>query len=310
MTVMQADQLTDRADALRSARTPFVLATVVRVERPTSAKPGDTALVLPDGTLVGFVGGSCAESTVRLHGLRLLDTGASTLLRITPGTGEETSAEGLVTVANPCLSGGTMDIFLEAMLPPVLLHVLGDAPVARALERLGGELGYEVTRTADPNAVIAPDTSAVVVATHGRDEEPVLTAALRAGVPYIGLVASERRGSGVLAGMALDDEDHARVHTPAGLAIGARTAPEVALAIMAELVSLHPTPVHRGAMGAPDEAVATGGDASGTALDPVCGMRVAVAPATVRYEHDGVTWYFCGTGCRQAFADDPLGYQR
>lgn len=304
---MQAGELTDRVDALRSARTPFVQATVVRVERPTSAKPGDVALVLPDGTLDGFVGGSCAESTVRLQGLRLLETGTSTLLRITPGAGEEESAEGLVTVANPCLSGGTMEIFLEAMRPPVLLHVLGEAPVARALERLGRELGYEVTRTADPSAAIAPDASAVIVATHGRDEEPVLTAALSAGVPYIGLVASKRRGDGVLATLDVGEDERARVHTPAGLAIGARTPPEVAIAILAELVSLHPTP----AAGSGDAmATARGDDASGPATDPVCGMTVAIAPGSVRYEHDGATWYFCGTGCRQAFADDPAAYQR
>src|SRR3954447_10198018 len=96
--------LLSRADQLREGRTPFVLATVVRAERPTSAKPGDRALVLPDGTVEGFVGGDCAESTVRAQGLRLLATGESTLLRITPNEGAETVTEGLVTVGNPCLS--------------------------------------------------------------------------------------------------------------------------------------------------------------------------------------------------------------
>src|SRR5256885_9568269 len=123
------DVMLTRVDHLRSGRTPFVLATVVRAERPTSAKPGDRALVLPDGTIEGFVGGRCAESTVRLQGLRLLRTGESTLLRITPDAGDasEAAAEGLVTVGNPCLSGGTLEIFLEAMMPPTLVHVFGDA---------------------------------------------------------------------------------------------------------------------------------------------------------------------------------------
>src|SRR3954454_19342871 len=107
-----------RADRLRAERTPFVLATVVRAERPTSAKAGDRAILLADGTIDGFVGGACAESTVRLEGLRLLDDGASTLLRITPSAGPVVGAavEGLVVVNNDCLSGGTLDIFLEAML--------------------------------------------------------------------------------------------------------------------------------------------------------------------------------------------------
>src|SRR5690606_27089759 len=110
------DLLAD-VERLRGDRTPFVLATVVRVERPTSATAGDRAILLADGTLAGFVGGSCAESTVRLEGMRLLATGESTLLRITPaesaGQPAGPPAEGMVTVANPCLSGGTLDIFLE-----------------------------------------------------------------------------------------------------------------------------------------------------------------------------------------------------
>src|SRR5882672_9519571 len=121
------DPVLTRVDRLRSGRTPFVLATVVRAERPTSAKPGDRALVLPDGSMEGFVGGQCAESTVRLQGLRLLRTGESTLLRITPTASSETVTDGLVTVGNPCLSGGSLDIFLEAMLPPTLIHIYGEA---------------------------------------------------------------------------------------------------------------------------------------------------------------------------------------
>lgn len=225
-----------RADHLRSDRTPFVVATVVRAERPTSAKPGDRALVLPDGSLEGFVGGTCAESTVRTHGLRLLRTGESTLLRITPSAATETVTDGLVTVGNPCLSGGSLDIFLEAVLPPLLVHVAGDAPVARALFEVGQALGHQVEPAGDP----PPDLAALIVASHGRDEEPALLKALHAGIPYIGLVASRRRGQAVLAALDVTDEQRARVHTPAGLDIGARTPPEIALSIYAELVSLRP----------------------------------------------------------------------
>jgi xanthine dehydrogenase accessory factor len=228
-----------RAEDLRARRTPFVLATVVRAQRPTSAKAGDAALILADGTLDGFVGGTCATSTVLAQGLRLLASGESTLLRITPDPSSRAVEEGSVTVANPCLSGGALDIFLEPMLPPPLVHVLGDAPVARALVALGEPLGYSVRATENPAAPIPPDAVAVVVASHGHDEEPVLAAALRAGVPYVALVASRRRGSAVLA--SVDAPDAAtRVHSPAGLDIGARTAPEVALSILAEIIASRP----------------------------------------------------------------------
>lgn len=222
-----------RAEALRARRTPFVLATVVRAQRPTSAKPGDRALVLPDGTLDGFVGGTCAADTVRGEGLRLLATGESTLLRITPSPADLEDEEGLVTVSNPCLSGGALDIFLEANVPPPLVRIFGDAPVARALVEVGRAMGYEVEATADPAAPVPVDAAAVVVASHGRDEEPVLAAALAAGVPYVALVASRKRGTAVLSTV---EGAAGRISSPAGMDIGARTPAEVAVSIYAELI--------------------------------------------------------------------------
>jgi xanthine dehydrogenase accessory factor len=282
---------------------PFVLATVVRAERPTSAKAGDRALILPDGTIEGFVGGACAESSVRLAGLRILDTGESTLLRITPESGDalrEPATEGLLTVGNPCLSGGTLEIFLEAMIPPMLVHVFGDAPVARAVASVGAALGYDIRATTDPDMPITPDTGAVVVASHGRDEERVLAAALRAGVRYVGLVASRRRGAAVVTALDADAEDKERVRTPAGLDIGARTPAEIALSVYAEIVALRP----RRRAGQPGPAR----PAVAEAVDPVCGMTVAVTAITLSTSHGGRPVYFCGPGCQHAFADDPARY--
>jgi xanthine dehydrogenase accessory factor len=240
------DTLLARADRLRTGRTPFVLATVVRAERPTSARPGDRALVLPDGTVEGFVGGSCAESTVRAQSLRLLAAGESGLLRISSSAADRAPAavhEGVIVVGNPCLSGGALDIFLEAMLPPPLVVVVGDAPVAQALVRVGAAAGYDVRTgastgaSAGASAEVLAGADAVVVATHGRGEEDVLRAALRAEVPYIALVASRRRGAAVLAALGVPEEQTSRVSVPAGLDIGARTAGEIALSVYAELVA-------------------------------------------------------------------------
>src|ERR1700750_897685 len=114
---MIAARLSRRADELRSAATPFVVATVVRAQLPTSVHMGDAALVRGDGTIEGFVGGTCAEQSVRLHALRALETGEALLLRILPGDDDAPAAEGAVTVQNPCLSGGSLEIFLEPMLP-------------------------------------------------------------------------------------------------------------------------------------------------------------------------------------------------
>jgi xanthine dehydrogenase accessory factor len=226
-----------RTAELRSGRKPYVLATVVRAQRPTSAKAGDRALVLADGTVEGFVGGHCALDTVRAQGLKLLEPkrgGQATLLRITPEASEPREEEGLVAVGQPCLSGGTLEIFLEAVLPPVLVHVYGDSPIARAFAEVGRAIGHQVEASADPWAPIAGDTTAVLVASHGVSEEPVLRAALAAGVPYIGLIASRKRGAAVLAAV----EGGERVRVPAGLDIGARTPGEVAVSIHAEIIQL------------------------------------------------------------------------
>ena len=226
-----------RLAGLRSGREPYVLATVVRAQRPTSAKAGDRALVLPDGTIEGFVGGVCATDTVRAQSLRLLGDGGpgrATLLRITPEADAPHEEEGLVAVGQPCLSGGTLEIFLEAVLPAVLVHVYGDSPIARAFASVGKALGYQVESTADPLAAVAGDTSAVLVASHGVAEEPVLRDALAKGVPYIGLIASRKRGAAVLARV----EGGGRVHVPAGLDIGARTPGEVAVSVYAEIIGL------------------------------------------------------------------------
>ncbi len=481
------------AHELRARGVRYVSATVVRAERPTSAHAGDSAVVLADGAIVGFVGGACAESSVRLHALRALRVGSPVLLRITPSDGVDvgtsppgavpsraadaeasttatgpdgrlrpgvpaasaavvpatpdarpatppadapprgdgdTSAEvrvdpgdgGAVTVANPCISGGTLEIFLEPVVPAPLVVVHGDAPVAQALctvgraagfvvERLGGRAGAgsgEAATALQPaggvtvppaggGGVTVPPAGggggvtglpasgggggggvhataegggarsdlagalAVVVATHGRDELRLLQAALEAQVPYIGLVASPRRGAAVLEQLAVPDEARARIRTPAGLDLGARRPGEIALSIWAEIVAVaakrsvaasaagpgnepalapavvpgptpsgsSPTPAPPGPappVASPAPAVASGPIAppspvvpavvgssgapgwpvaADVAIDPVCGMEVAAVAASAQCMRDGVRYYFCGSGCQQAFEADP-----
>ena len=133
-------QLAQRAQQLTADRVPFVLATVVRARQPTSVRAGDSAIVLGDGTIDGFVGGTCATSSVRLHSLRALETGEAVLLRLVPDDGgfDPEAADGTVVVEhNPCLSGGALEIFLEPQLPAA--RACGgrrDADRASAFQRL------------------------------------------------------------------------------------------------------------------------------------------------------------------------------
>jgi xanthine dehydrogenase accessory factor len=312
---MIADAVARRAEELAGRGVAFVTATVVRAQSPTSARPGDVALVQGDGTVDGFVGGVCAEHSVRLYSLRVLETGEALLLRIMPdGPGvaeadaasegrdlasegrEVASEEGAVTVQNPCLSGGAIEIFLEAVLPAPRVLVSGETPIAAAVRRLGPELGLEVV--AVRNGVPAPAAGdlALVVAAHGRDELGILRRGLDAGLPYVGLVASRKRGTGVIEELRADgaaDERLEALDVPAGMGIGAETPAEIALAILARIVA-----VRRGGF---VPAPARAGAPPVVAIDPVCGMTVVAVAGTPSVEYDGETVYFCCAACQATF---------
>jgi len=298
---MIAARLSRRADELRAARTPFVVATVVRAQRPTSVHTGDAALVLGDGTIEGFVGGTCAEQSVRLHALRALETGEALLLRILPGDGEAPAAEGAVTVQNPCLSGGSLEIFLEPMLASPRVLVVGETPIASAVARMGAELDLDMVVVAGADVEPATDDLALVVAAHGRDELSALRRGLEAGLPYVGLVASRVRGAAVVAELQAEgvaEERLAGLETPAGLDIGARTPEEIALSILARIVA-----VRRGEQALSVRVVAPAPAAAqpATAIDPVCGMAVAAVAQTPHVDHEGRRVYFCCDGCRSTW---------
>jgi xanthine dehydrogenase accessory factor len=289
----------ERSAELVAAGVPHVRATVVRAEHPTSVHAGDSAVVHADGRIEGFVGGTCAESSVQVHARAALDRGEPLLLRILPGVDGTATEHGAVTVSNPCLSGGAVEIFLEPLAPPAQVLVVGDTPIAQALAELAGPLGLDATVVEDA-PVVDTDLAAVIVASHGRGEEQALAAALAAGVPYVALVASHRRGAAVLAALDVADADRAAVSVPAGLDIGARTAPEIALSILAELVEVRA----RSRAAEVAEGVATDAAAApqpGTAVDPVCGMTVLITDDAVTATADGETAWFCCAGCRDAW---------
>ena len=312
---MMTAALSRRAQELAAQGTPFVTATVVRAQRPTSVKAGDAALVLGDGTIEGFVGGVCAQQSVRVYALKAIETEEAVLLRIVPdgpvgedpATGREIEIEeGAVTAQNPCLSGGAIEVFLEPVLPAPRVLVVGDTPIAAAVQSLGAELGLDLVAVAGGAPEPAAGDLALVVAAHGRDELHTLRRGLDTGVPYVGLVASRKRGAGVLADLRADgvpDEQLELIDVPAGIDIGARTPAEVALSILATIVA-----VRRGERGATAGRahVAAAPSAPGStppplAVDPICGMTVAAVPDTPSLEVEGETVYFCCEGCKATF---------
>ena len=305
---MLRGELAEEADRLVGDRRPFVVATVVRARRPTSVRPGDAALVTGDGAVHGFVGGVCAETSVRLHSLRALETGEPLLLALVPEGSNEgdasgspehdpISSPGAIVERNPCLSGGALEIFLEPHVPAQRVLVAGESPIAGAVARLAGAAGYDVEHGVKASV---QGLTAVIVASHGKGEEALLAAALLAGVPYVALVASPRRGGSVRAALEVPDELRAQLHTPAGLDLGARTPDEIAISILAQLVvrlRADPAPTRPSQVQqAPAPIVVE------VAVDPVCGMQVAITEQAPRLERGGETIYFCCDGCRDRYA--------
>ena len=295
--------MAQRADELTRTGVPFVQATVVRAQGANSARPGDRAIILADGSMEGFVGGQCAAGSVRTAALGALSSGESLLLRVLPDDSAAfPESPGATVVVNPCLSGGALEIYLEPLLPSPRLHIVGSSPTAEAVAALAPPLGFVVDRAA---ADVSPTGATVVlVSSHGGDEPGAVRRALDADVGFIGVVCSRTRGEALLAELALPAHEAARVHVHVGLDIGARTAPEVALSILAEVVR----EIRVGGLAGPalDAVVSPVGSAPTTAVDPVCGMTVTIGPDTAHAVVDGVDHWFCMPGCRDTFlADHP-----
>jgi xanthine dehydrogenase accessory factor len=292
-------RMADRVAELIGARVPFVYVVVARAESPTSARPGDDAVVLADGSIEGFVGGVCTEASVRSAALAALADGRSVLLRVMPdGAAGFPDVPGAAVVTNPCLSGGALEILLRPEIPAPLVGVVGSTPISEAIATVGTAAGFAIDRL--DGKPPAAGTMAVIVASLGRDELGPLRAALDAGVGFVGLVASSKRGESVLAELELSAEERKRIHTPVGLPLGAQSAEEIALSVLAELVrairvdGLQPSP----------GTVAT---APVQVLDPICGMTVVAGPGTPHLLVDGVDHWFCGTGCRDAYEAQSAG---
>ncbi len=289
----------------------YVVATVVWRQAPSSGQIGSRAIITAEGRLHGWIGGACAEPTVIREAQRVIRSGEAQLLYL--GASEDlVLPEGMTAIPMSCQSEGALQIYVEPVLPPVHLLVIGHSPMARTLIELALTLGWraEVVAGADFTPGSLDERSVVVVATQGHGDEDVLEQVVTALPAYVGLVASHKRGEAVLGYLAergvprhlLD-----RVHTPVGLDLGSTTHSEIAVSVLAELVQQRAA----GAFAVEEGASSPGARTAlpvlepAEALDPVCGMTVPADAAHYPHEHDGTTYHFCCVGCRDAFAADP-----
>jgi xanthine dehydrogenase accessory factor len=293
------------AQRLQQQGQPYALVSVVRTEAPASARPGDKALVTAQGIVHGWIGGGCAQPAV-LHTVReALADGRARLIRIAPASADaardpQALLGDALEFGMSCHSGGTIELFIDPILPPTRLVVIGDSPVALAIAGLAPRVGLPVTviargadpqRFADASQVIDTDEAAavaaqvapgclVVVATQGRRDLQGLRAALALKALKVWLVASARKAQvlrELLLAAQYDPQAVNAIVAPAGQPIGARTPEEIALSVLASVVA-----VRRAARGVADERAASGApgappvsaecpDAGGAAAPKCCG---------------------------------------
>ena len=314
------DQFLSKAAELLAKDEPFAVAEVVRYQAPISGKPGDKAIIVADGKMWGWIGGGCAQPVVVKEALKALTDGQSRLIRISPSSSPE---DGIIEYAMTCHSGGTLDIFIEPVLPKPRILVLGRSPIARTLVTLAKTIGYAVLVAApdadresfrdadlvqtnfDLNGVKITPQTFVVVSTQGEADEEALEAALNTGVSYVALVASKKKAGKVLDDLkerGIDAEKVRRVRAPAGLDIRASSPEEIAVSILAEIVQV------RNSRAAKSMSTSELPELKQEARDPICGMTVDVSTAKYKSDFQDVSFYFCCAGCKQTFDKHPEKY--
>lgn len=334
MNPLLMEEVTRKANILDREAEPYAMALVVRCESPTSAKPGARGLITRNGAITGWIGGGCAQPIVIEESLASLRDGASRLVRITPQAGSA-EVDGVRIYEMVCHSGGTLDIFIEPVLPLPEVVILGRSPVARTLARLARTLGYAVSvfaqgaEAADFEGVERLETSLsaladlprpaecfIVVSTQGENDEGGLEAALKLEASYVGFVSSPKKWKAVsetLTARGLTPELLERVQVPAGVEINAVEPEEIALSVMAQIVATRRGEAHRQRLADREtvegkSAGETAGEAPSKAIDPICNMTVDIATASNTSQYKGQTVYFCCPGCKTRFDQNPEQY--
>jgi len=325
---MDGWEILKQAGELERRGQEFALATVVWRQGPSSSQQGARAIITAEGELHGWIGGACAEPVVIREAQRVIAESTPRLLLLgSPDQFGTAIPEGITVVPISCQSEGALEVYIEPVVPAPHLVIVGRSPMAHTLADLARALNWrtELVAGEDFTAAGVHEQSMVIVATQGHGDEEAVEQAVAARPAYLGLVGSRRRGAAVLGyltdrGLPPDQLD--RVHVPAGLDLGHTTHQEIAVAILAELVQLRASGALAGAAGAAPARSTTAAAPESTsapdppagraepaeAVDPVCGMTVAATAASRPLAHDGVTYYFCRTGCRRKFELDPAAY--
>ncbi|TVQ55396.1 MAG: XdhC family protein [Rhodobacteraceae bacterium] len=255
---MTRDEVFDAIRRLREEERPFAVATVIRTEDATSARPGDKAVITEDGAILGHLGGGCVMAAARRAAANVRESGAPQVIRVRPADKvvSLTDADGAAVHRSGCPSGGSVEMLIEPFAPSPRLCVWGDGATAAALARIGGVLRLRVVRDPEGSVALA-QTDFAVVATQGHGDLAALRAALDSGAGFVGMIASRRKAAALVrkaAEAGAPADRLAALRSPVGLAIGAADPEEIAVAVAAEIVAARRGVVRPSAVGDPLQA--------------------------------------------------------
>jgi xanthine dehydrogenase accessory factor len=318
------DEFLRKVSELRAAESPFAVAIVVKHEPPVSGKPGDKAIIQSNGKVWGWIGGGCVQPLVIREALNAMEEGSPRIVRVAPSA-ESEPATGVVNYAMSCHGGGTLEVYIEPVLPRSRILIFGRSLAAQSLARLGKAVGYSISVLAPqasrehfpdadfigkeltPGQIENASGTYIVVATQGEHDEEALEQSLRTNAPYISFIASHAKAAkiiGFLAEKGVPPEMLRRIKAPAGLHIGPSSAEEIAVSILAEIIQVKKgNPMHSA-----QQEVAGPSTVSEVVTDPVCGMTVDAGDSNYQSEYGGRLFYFCCAGCKQTFDQQPERY--
>ncbi len=309
---------------------PFALAMVVRREAPSSGKVGDKAVINNHGEIIGWVGGGCVKGILIKEAEDALRTGKARLVKIGKSI-SPLNQEGVMEYKMTCQSEGTVEVFIEPVLPQLHLIVIGKSAIAKALVQLGVSLGYRITGVAhDANLqtfekvdelitqvnltnIKTTAASFIVVATQGEGDETALQEALKKDFAYLGFVASKKKMVSIkkyLQDSGMEENKINSITSPAGIDINAKQPEEVAISILAQMIQVQNGSDFSNTFKYFDKVKEDGSKAPDYYINPVCGVPVDKnnPKHVVAYKNEKI--YFCCDGCKVKFDAEPEKYMK
>jgi len=321
------DKFLEKTQELNKKNEPFAIAVVVRREAPSSSKTGDKVVINKFGEMDGWIGGGCVRSIIIKEAEDAMKSGRSRLVKIgnsLSGIKEEDVIEYKMT----CHSEGTVEVYIEPVLPAPHLLVMGNTVIARALVKLGKSAGYRVTAVA-PDAkpgsfekvdelitqlslqqVKTNNNSFIVVATQGEQDETAIEQALSKPSAYVGFVSSRKKKATIMSFLeasGLDKQKLDGIHSPAGININAKTPEQVAISILAEIIQVQNSLPATSGFTFYDATREEAGKPK-FYINPVCGVPIDINNPKHVIDYKGELVYFCCDGCKLKFEEDPQKY--